>query len=70
MLALEHPRLRVFAFDPGDMDTELHRLAEPGEDLSHLPSPEQVVPALLRLVDEDLPSGRYRAAELAPVGAA
>jgi NAD(P)-dependent dehydrogenase (short-subunit alcohol dehydrogenase family) len=70
VLAVEHPELRVHAFDPGDMDTELHRLAEPGEDLSHLPSPEQVVPALLRLVDEDLPSGRYRAAELAPVGAA
>ena len=70
VLAVEHPELRVHAFDPGDMDTELHRLAEPGEDLSHLPSPESVVPALLRLVEQDLPSGRYRAAELAPAGAA
>ncbi len=70
VLAVEHPDLRVHAFDPGDMDTELHRLAEPGEDLSHLPSPDSVVSALLRLVDEDLPSGRYRAAELAPAGAA
>ncbi len=70
VLAVEHPELRVHAFDPGDMDTELHRLAEPGEDLSHLPSPESVVPALLRLLEEDLPSGRYRAADLAPVGAA
>ena len=70
VLAVEHPDLRVHAFDPGDMDTELHRLAEPGEDLSHLPSPDSVVPALLRLVDEDLPSGRYRAADLAAVGAA
>ncbi len=70
VLAVEHPDLRVHAFDPGDMDTELHRLAEPGEDLSHLPSPDSVVPALLRLVDEDLPSGRYRAAELTPARAA
>jgi NAD(P)-dependent dehydrogenase (short-subunit alcohol dehydrogenase family) len=70
VLAVEHPELRVHAFDPGDMDTELHRLAEPGEDLSHLPSPDRVVPALLRLLDEDLPSGRYRAAELLPAGVA
>jgi NAD(P)-dependent dehydrogenase (short-subunit alcohol dehydrogenase family) len=70
VLAVEHPDLRVHAFDPGDMDTELHRLAEPGADLSHLPSPDSVVPTLLRLVDEDLPSGRYRAAELTAVGAA
>ncbi len=70
VLAVEHPDLRVHAFDPGDMDTELHRLAEPGEDLSHLPSPDTVVPALLRLVEDDLPSGRYRAADLAPVSAA
>ena len=70
VLAVEHPELRVHAFDPGDMDTELHRLAEPGSDLSHLPSPESVVPDLLRLLDDDLPSGRYRAVDLVPAGAA
>ena len=70
VLAVEHPDLRVHAFDPGDMATELHRLADPGADLSVLPSPDSVVPALLRLLDEDLPSGRYRAADLAAVGAA
>jgi len=70
VLAVEHPELRVHAFDPGDMDTELHRLAEPGADLSHLPSPDSVVPALLRLLDERLPSGRYRASDLVPAGAA
>ena len=48
------------------MRTELHALAEPGVDLTGLPRPEQVVPALLRLVDEDLPSGRYTAAQLQP----
>jgi NAD(P)-dependent dehydrogenase (short-subunit alcohol dehydrogenase family) len=68
VLAVEHPGLRIYALDPGDMNTAMHRAAEPGEDLSGLPSPESVVPALLRLVDGDLPSGRYRAADLAPVG--
>jgi NAD(P)-dependent dehydrogenase (short-subunit alcohol dehydrogenase family) len=66
VLAVEHPGLRIYAVDPGDMNTAMHRAAEPGEDLSGLPSPESVVPALLRLVDDDLPSGRYRAAELEP----
>jgi NAD(P)-dependent dehydrogenase (short-subunit alcohol dehydrogenase family) len=64
VLAQEHPRLRVYAFDPGDMDTELHRLADPGADPTGLPSPGSVVPSLLRLVDGDLPSGRYRAVDL------
>ena len=40
--------------------------AFPGEDTSALPSPESVVPALLRLVNGHLPSGRYRAVELRP----
>ena len=66
VLAVEHPGLRIYAVDPGDMNTAMHRAAEPGEDLSGLPSPESVVPALLRLVDDDLPSGRYRAADLQP----
>lgn len=64
VLALEHPELRLYCFDPGDMDTELHRLAEPGVDLSGLRKPAEVVPALLRLVEEDPPTGRYRADEL------
>ena len=70
VLAEEHPRLRVYAFDPGDMATELHRQAFPGEDVSDRPSPESVVPSLMRLVVGDVPSGRYRAAELVhPVAA-
>ena len=64
VLALEHPRLGVYAFDPGDMATELHQLADPGADLSALPRPADVVPALLRLLDQRLPSGRYRASDL------
>jgi NAD(P)-dependent dehydrogenase (short-subunit alcohol dehydrogenase family) len=69
VLAVEHPNLRVYAFDPGDMATDLHQQAFPGEDISDRPAPETVVPALLRLVDEDLRSGRHRAAELLPAGA-
>jgi NAD(P)-dependent dehydrogenase (short-subunit alcohol dehydrogenase family) len=64
VLAVEQPTLRVYAVDPGDMRTRMHQEAYPGEDISHRPEPATVVPALLRLLDEDLPSGRYRAAEL------
>jgi len=67
VLAAEHPDLRCYAFDPGDMATDLHQQAFPGEDISDRPSPESVVPALIRLVTGDLPSGRYRAADLATV---
>ena len=63
VLAVEHPELRVYAVDPGDMATDMHRAADPGA--TGLPEPVAVVPALLRLVDGDTPSGRYRAAELA-----
>ncbi|HET8684672.1 MAG TPA: SDR family oxidoreductase [Micromonosporaceae bacterium] len=60
----ERRDLRVYAFDPGDMRTDMHQLAFPGEDISDRPLPETVVPALLRLLDERPPSGRYRAADL------
>jgi hypothetical protein len=61
---VEHPEIRVYAFDPGDMRTEMHQRAFPGEDISDRPAPKTVVPALLRLLDERPPSGRYRAVEL------
>jgi NAD(P)-dependent dehydrogenase (short-subunit alcohol dehydrogenase family) len=65
VLAAEHPELRIYAVDPGDMNTQLHQEAEPGEDLSGLPAPEESVPGLLVLVEGELPSGRYRTADLA-----
>jgi NAD(P)-dependent dehydrogenase (short-subunit alcohol dehydrogenase family) len=68
VLAVEHPELRIYAVDPGDMATDMHQAAFPGEDISDRPAPESVVPGLLVLVDDDLPSGRYRAAELLPAG--
>ncbi len=65
VLAVEHPGLRVYAVDPGDMATNLQQQAFPDEDISDRASPDSVVPALMRLVEGDLPSGRYRAADLA-----
>jgi NAD(P)-dependent dehydrogenase (short-subunit alcohol dehydrogenase family) len=64
-LAAEEPSLRCYAFDPGDMRTDMHQQAFPGEDISDRPEPETVVPALLRLIGERPPSGRYRASDLA-----
>jgi len=69
VLAVENPDLRIYAVDPGDMATEMHQAAFPGEDISDRPAPETVVPALLALLDGSLPSGRYRAAELVPAEA-
>jgi NAD(P)-dependent dehydrogenase (short-subunit alcohol dehydrogenase family) len=68
VLAAEEPALRVWWADPGDLRTDMHQLAFPGEDISDRPEPESVVPAFVRLVTERLPSGRYRASHLVPVG--
>jgi len=67
VLGEEHPGLRVYAVDPGDMRTQMHQEAFPGEDISDRPLPEASVPGLRALIDGDLPSGRYRARELAEV---
>jgi NAD(P)-dependent dehydrogenase (short-subunit alcohol dehydrogenase family) len=64
VLAAELPALRCYAFDPGDMRTDLHQQAFPGEDISDRPEPEGAARALLRLLAQRLPSGRYRASEL------
>ncbi|MGH8893701.1 MAG: SDR family NAD(P)-dependent oxidoreductase [Actinomycetes bacterium] len=64
VLAVEEPAVRAYAVDPGDMRTRMQQHAFPGEDISDRPDPESVVPALLRLLDERPPSGRYRAADL------
>jgi NAD(P)-dependent dehydrogenase (short-subunit alcohol dehydrogenase family) len=69
VLAAEESVVRVWWVDPGDMRTQMHQDAFPGEDISDRPLPGAVVPALRRLVAERLPSGRYRAAELQPVAA-
>jgi NAD(P)-dependent dehydrogenase (short-subunit alcohol dehydrogenase family) len=70
VLAAERPDLLVYAVDPGDMRTQLHQAAFPGEDISDRPLPSESVPGLIPLVEGVLPSGRYRAAEVAEVAAA
>jgi NAD(P)-dependent dehydrogenase (short-subunit alcohol dehydrogenase family) len=67
VLAAEHPTLAVYAVDPGDLRTAMHQAAFPGEDISDRPEPATVVPAFLQLLDSRPESGRYRAAEFAPV---
>jgi NAD(P)-dependent dehydrogenase (short-subunit alcohol dehydrogenase family) len=64
VLAGEEPEVRVYWFDPGDMNTRMHQDAFPGEDISDRASPEDRVPALLRLIDGRFPSGRYVAEHL------
>jgi NAD(P)-dependent dehydrogenase (short-subunit alcohol dehydrogenase family) len=66
ILGVEQPRLRVYAVDPGDMRTQMHQEAFPGEDISDRPPPEDSVPGLLSLIDGGRRSGRYSARELAP----
>ena len=80
ILSEEHPGLRIYSVDPGDMRTRMHQEAFPGEDISDIPPPEESVPGLLALIEGVnwmlplearassglLPSGRYVARELAP----
>ena len=61
VLAVEHPALRIYVVDPGDLRTQMHQDAFPGEDISDRPPPEVAVPGLLELVEGDRPSGRYQA---------
>ena len=66
VLSVEEAGLRVYWVDPGDLRTQMHQDAFPGEDISDRPLPSVAVPGLLALIDGRLPSGRYRAQELAP----
>jgi NAD(P)-dependent dehydrogenase (short-subunit alcohol dehydrogenase family) len=66
VLAAEHPELRIVVVDPGDMNTQMHQAAFPGEDISDRPPPEASVPGLLAIVYGDAPSGRYQASAVAP----
>jgi short-subunit dehydrogenase len=61
---LEGSGVRVFVVDPGDMDTAMHRAAEPGVDLSNLPTPDRVAPAFVRLLEETDAFGRFEAQQL------
>ncbi|HMK62606.1 MAG TPA: SDR family NAD(P)-dependent oxidoreductase [Acidimicrobiales bacterium] len=64
VLATEEPDVVVIRFDPGDMWTQMHQEAFPGEDISDRSPPEVAAAALLRLLASTPASGRYHAAEL------
>jgi NAD(P)-dependent dehydrogenase (short-subunit alcohol dehydrogenase family) len=61
ILAAENPTLHVYWVDPGDMRTQMHQEAFPGEDISDRPLPEESVPGLLELLTGKRASGRYAA---------
>ena len=64
VLAVEQTGVRVLVADPGDLRTEMHQDAFPGEDISDRPLPEVIVPALVDLIESDQAGGRYRVPEL------
>ena len=68
ILAAEQADVRVYTVDPGDMRTQMHQDAFPGEEISDRPPPEESVPGLVALIEGSLPSGRYLAREVAAVG--
>jgi len=65
ILGAEQPSFGVYAFDPGDMRTQMQQEAFPGEDISDRPEAETVVPAFLRLIEDRPPSGRYKTSDFA-----
>src|SRR4051794_13085012 len=69
ILAAERPDRRLLVVDPGDMRTEMHQDAFPGEDISDRPDPHASVPGLLALITGDQPSGRYEARTVVPEAA-
>ncbi|MCC7358711.1 MAG: SDR family oxidoreductase [Anaerolineales bacterium] len=71
ILAAENPDWSVYWIDPGDMRTQMHQDAYPGEDISDRPLPEASVPGLVTLLTAQpaRPSGRYAAREVAPEAA-
>jgi NAD(P)-dependent dehydrogenase (short-subunit alcohol dehydrogenase family) len=64
VLAEEEPDLHVLVVDPGDMRTEMHQDAFPGEDISDRPEPQASAAAIVALIDAHAPSGRYMAREV------
>jgi NAD(P)-dependent dehydrogenase (short-subunit alcohol dehydrogenase family) len=69
VLAVEEPDLTVWSLDPADLRTEMHQLAFPGEDISDRPLPDEVAPALLRMLAERPPSGRHQLSDWRAVAA-
>jgi NAD(P)-dependent dehydrogenase (short-subunit alcohol dehydrogenase family) len=64
-LADDGADIRIWTLDPGDMRTDMHQAAFPGEDISDRPAPETVAPVIGHLLTTRPPSGRIRAVDLA-----
>ena len=65
ILSKENPEFNFYSFDPGDMRTEMHQSAFPGENISDRPLPdEEAVPGLISLIEGDFTEGRYSASSL------
>ena len=65
ILGKENPDYYFYSFDPGDMRTDMHQNAFPGEDISDRPLPsDHAVPAMIQLIENDFASGRYTASTL------
>jgi NAD(P)-dependent dehydrogenase (short-subunit alcohol dehydrogenase family) len=72
VIGAEETGVSVYSVDPGDLRTDMHQAAFPGEDISDRPWPETALPGLFALIDGRHPGGRYRASELSsepPAGA-
>jgi NAD(P)-dependent dehydrogenase (short-subunit alcohol dehydrogenase family) len=69
VLANERPEWKVYWVDPGEMQTQMYQESAPGQDISSLPTPEISVPAILELIETNLPSGRYKAQTMLEVNA-
>ncbi|RPI44095.1 MAG: SDR family oxidoreductase [Bacteroidetes bacterium] len=60
VLGRENPGYKFYAFDPGDMRTDMQQAAFPGEDISDRPLPgDYAVPAIMQLIEGSKPGGRY-----------
>jgi NAD(P)-dependent dehydrogenase (short-subunit alcohol dehydrogenase family) len=64
---LEGTGIRIHAVDPGDMDTAMHRAADPSANPADLARPEDVAEAFVRLATEPYPDPRLEARELLEV---
>jgi NAD(P)-dependent dehydrogenase (short-subunit alcohol dehydrogenase family) len=65
ILAAEETDVAVYWVDPGDMNTQMHQEAFPGEDISDRPDPADSVPGIVELIAHRPTSGRYQAKAVA-----
>lgn len=67
VFSAENPHLHTYWVDPGDMQTQMHQDAFPGEDISDRDLPTASIPGLLHLIYDQPPSGRYQAKQISVI---